>query len=282
MSTSLITLLETSKQLLILLPVNPNFDEVAGGLGLFLSLQGKIEATIACPTPMMVEFNRLVGVNKITTELGNKNLTLKLIDYPAENVERVSYDIERGEFKLTVISKPGFSAPKHDQVSISHSGVSADSIILIGGNSEDHFPALASKDVQNAKLIHLATRQGKFSKETISLSSPASSISELVAGIIKENNLNMDGDIATNLLTGIDEGSKGFSGSDVNADTFALAADLMRAGGRRTSRENLVDKRNFPPGAIPGAGFPGMPNRSQTPKSWYEPKVFKGAGVSTS
>lgn len=274
MSKPLGNLLKDTKQLLILLPINPNFDEVAAGLGLYLSLNNKPEATIACPTPMLVEFNRLVGVNKVTTELGNKNLTMKLIDYPAEQVERVSYDIERGEFKLTVISKPGFTAPKQDQVAISHSGVSADTIILIGGMHDDHFPALTSKDVAGAKVVHLATKSGKFSKEVISLAQSVSSISELVGSLIKENELQLDGDIATNLLMGIDEGSKGFSAPDINADTFALAADLMRAGGKRMTRAELPDARHFPPGSIPGM--------KPTPKSWYEPKVFKGSGVPTS
>ena len=55
---------------------------------------------------MVVEFNRLVGVNKITTELGNKNLVIKFKYYKVAGSEIVSYDIEKGEVKLSVMPKP--------------------------------------------------------------------------------------------------------------------------------------------------------------------------------
>lgn len=284
MSKSLLSLIDSAQSLLILLPINPSFDEVASGLSLYVSLGNKKDAVISCPTPMLVEFNRLVGVNRVTQELGNKNLTIRFSDYPADNVERVSYDIEHGEFKLSVVPKPQFTSPKKEQVLISYSGISADTVVIVGGTQDDHFPALNSKDISASKIIHIGTRQGKFSKgDIISLSRPCSSVSEIVATLIKENELELDGDVATNLLMGIDEGSNGFSVPEVNADTFAIAADLMRAGGKRLSKDQMPNVRNFPPGALPGAGFPGMPTASnRTPKSWYEPKVFKGSGVSTS
>lgn len=290
MSQEFTTSLADSKQILILLALNPRFDEVAAGLSLFLSMQNKYQVSIACPSPMVVEFNRLVGVNRVSTELGNKNMTIRLKDYPADNVDRVSYDIEKGEFKLTVVPKPEFNAPNKDQVDISYSGLSADTVILIGGDRDDHFPTLASKEIENAKLIHVGTKESKFSKQVISLSTKATSISEVVANIIKSNELTMEADIATNLLMGIDEGSQGFSSSDVSAETFALASELMRAGGRRIAKQELPDSRNFPPGSIPGRSF-NLPTGQapqysaaggpRPPKSWYQPKVYKGGGVPT-
>ena len=99
MDNSFKSLLEEAKSILILLPLRPFFDQVAGGLGLYLALRESKEAAISSPSEMVVEFNRLVGVNKVTNELGNKNLVIKFSDYQATGIERVSYDIENGEFR---------------------------------------------------------------------------------------------------------------------------------------------------------------------------------------
>ncbi|MEK7111768.1 MAG: hypothetical protein AAB875_00410, partial [Patescibacteria group bacterium] len=87
------SLIESSRSILILLPTKPYFDQVAAGLALYLALRETKETIIASPSPMLVEFNRLVGVNKVTLELGNKNLSIRFSNYRANDIEKVSYDI---------------------------------------------------------------------------------------------------------------------------------------------------------------------------------------------
>ncbi len=284
---------DQAQSLLILLPQTAEFDDVAAGLSLFLAL-GQKNVSIASPIPMRVEFNRLVGVNKITTELGNKNLVISFAGYPAKNIEKVSYDVESDQFKLTVIPKEGFESPTKEQVQLARSGASADTIVLIGGTNENHFPALASKETQGVKLIHVGTRDINLgNRQVISLAQPGSSVSEVVYRLLKENGYQIDNDVATNLLMGIEEGSKTFSNPEVNADTFAAASELMRAGGRRVPKQ---EPRQYPAGAIPGQmprrTMPLAPSQqgsaqskpagqtSQTPQSWLEPKIYKGTNVS--
>ena len=144
MDNSLKSLIDSSQSILILLPTKPYFDQVAGGLTLFLSLKTSKQVAISCPSEMLVEFNRLVGVDKVTSEFGNKNLVIKFTNYKASGIERVSYDIENGEFKLSVIPKPGVIPPNQDQVSMGYAGLSADVVILIGGANYSQFPALDS------------------------------------------------------------------------------------------------------------------------------------------
>src|SRR4030042_1405775 len=158
MDNSFASIIESANSILILLPTRPYFDQVAAGVSLYHALRNKKNVTISCPSQMLVEFNRLVGVNKITTELGNKNLVIKFSDYKAHGIERVSYDIENGEFRLTVIPKPGNNPPVKEQVNLSYSGVSADTIILVGGANETHFPNINSKDLVGAKVIHVGIK----------------------------------------------------------------------------------------------------------------------------
>lgn len=278
MDDSFKSLVEQSTSVLVLLPTKPFFDQVAAGLGLYLSLQDRKQVAISCPTPMTVEFNRLVGVNKIATELGDKNLVIKFVDYNAQDVERVSADIEGGEFYLSVIPKPGALAPKKGQIQFSYSGVSYDTAILVGGVNESHFPALSSNDLVGVKHIHIGVRALSTStdRKVISFASPASSVSELVASLIKESGFSMDVDAATNLLMGIEEGSNKFTGGDVSANTFQAVADLMRAGGRRrgppSSRPTLVAEK-------PQKVFKKF-EAKKPPKDWLTPKVYKGTTIS--
>jgi len=280
MDKSFKSLIDSSKSILILLPQQPSFDQVAAGLSLFLSIKGgQKNVRIYSPTSMVVEFNRLVGVNKVSSEIGNKNLVVKFADYKPENIEKVSYDIENKEFRLTVIPKDGFTPPGQDQIILAYAGVAADAVILIGGTSDQEFPILSSKDFAGSKLVHIGAKEIALSqgRQVISFAKRASSTSEIVGSLIKESGLNLDSDIATNLFMGLEEGSQNFSNADTGAETFSLAAQLIKLGARRFSAKS-AQRGNYPPGSIPGEEV--KVEEAVAPKSWFEPKVYKGTSVS--
>lgn len=287
MENSFGSIIESAKSVLVVLPTKPYFDQVAAGLSLYLSLRDKKETSIICPSPMVVEFNRLVAVNKIVPEMGNKNLNIKFVNYKAEDIEKVSCNVEEGEIVLSVVPKAGFEAPRKEQVELLYSGVSADTVILIGGANQNHFPVIATPDLANSKIVHVGIRalENDGSKSVLSFARPASTTSELIASIIVESGLELDPDIATNLLAGIEEGSKGFKGFDVTAETFQVVANLLRAGGKRQPEERL-DPGSFPPGSIPGEVLPqpvkieGVEKKETPPQDWLEPKIYKGTTVS--
>lgn len=295
MDNSFNSIIDSANSLVVLLPTRPYFDQVAAGLSLYLSLKDKKDVQVYSPSPMTVGFNRLVGVNKVVKELGNKNLVLRFSNYPADNIERVSYDIEDGQFKLTVIPKPGISSPKKEEVNFSYSGVSADTAILVGGAAKEHFPALDNKDMVGVKLVHLGTRELASPSEIsiMSFARPASSVSEIVTSLLKDNGFEINHDIATNLIMGIEEGSKNFSSDEVTAETFELFAYLLRKGGKRAVSLKMPKRSQFPKGAIPGQ-FPVRqkvpvpvvkrePQREESkdvPKDWTGPKIYKGDTIS--
>ncbi len=295
MENTLKTIVDQAKSVLILLPTRPYFDQVAAGLSLYLAIRGEKEVAVISASPMTVEFNRLVGVNKITQDLGNKNLIIRFSNYEANNIEKVSYDVENREFRLSIIPKQGVSAPTKEQAEITYSGVSADTIILVGGINETHFPALSSNKLAGAKIAHVGFRHLVLptGRNIISLARSASSASEVAAALLKESGYKIDGDIATNLVMGIEEGSNKFSSSEVTSETFQIFAELMRAGGQRMA--NTKDQRaSVPPGEIPGR-LPKQPvqqvqpprgktqietQKENAPKDWLQPKIYKGTNIS--
>lgn len=297
MENSFATLVDEANSILILLPTKPYFDQVAAGLSLYLSLRDKKPTVISSTSAMVVGFNRLIGVNKITSEVGNKNLTITFPNYDAGNIEKVSYDIENGQFKLTVVPKTGFTAPQKEQIEISNTGVLSDLVILIGGANETHFPAISSPDLGGAKIAHIGTRVLNSEGHGImSFAKPSSSVSELVASLIKETSLPMDVDSATNLVMGIEEGSNHFESPEVTPETFEVFAHLLRSGGQRLPKERAVPG-NFPPGAIPTRPYTSVnpiqdqpmveevENKEEVvenpPTDWLQsPKVYKGTSIS--
>lgn len=312
MENSFKSIIDQSKSVLILLPVRPYFDQLAAGLALYLSLRDKKEVQIYSPTPMTVDFNRLIGVNRVSQELGNKNLIIRFVDYRASDIERVSYDIEDSQFKLSVIPKVRISPPTKEQVELSYSGVSSDCVIMIGGANESHFPVVSSKELAGANLIHIGTKDLSLSGNLafVSFAKPLASVSEVVTGLIKESGLSLDEDISTNLLMGIENATDNFTTPSVSAETFLVVAELMKAGGKRMSAQ-VSSQPAYSPGAIPGV-FPRAPftqvqpvqqtqtwqakqqqqqapvqqkqeepeEKDQPPQDWLQPKIYKGTSVS--
>jgi hypothetical protein len=302
MENSLLTLIDSATSVLIVLPTKPYFDQIAAGLSLYLSIVGRKEVSIFCPSPMTVGFNRLIGVNKISVELGSKNLTIKFAGYDATNIDKVSYDIDNGEFKLTVVPKTGMAVPQKEQVNIGYVGISADLVILVGGANDSHFPVLLSDELSNAKVAHIGTRVLDSKREVMSFAKPGATTSELVANLIKENGLTLDADSATNLVMGVEEGSTNFTSNEVTPETFETFAYLLRSGGARMPKVKL-SPTNFPVGSIPTKPF-GTPTVQQAPEvpvanpepvveqienkeeiienppsDWLQPKIYKGASV---
>lgn len=299
-------LINSSQEVLILLPSKPFIDQVAAGLSLYLSLleSGK-SVFISCSAPMVAEYSRLIGVDKVTSDLGSKNLVINLVNYDANGVDKVSYDIENSQFKLTITPKTGFKSPTKEQIDISYGGTSGDLVILIGGANDSHFPALTKEEFKTAKLVHIGTRLLEILNhdlEVLSFAKPASSTSELVANLIKEGGFAVNGDIATNLLAGIEEQSKNFQSNEVTADTFEIFAELLKLGGRRMPK--IMPARSYPQGAIPTRPFTQIVNKvepafaeaaaskamtpeeaemeldQEIPPSWSEPKIFTGTSLS--
>lgn len=308
MENSLSSLIESASSVLVVLPSKPSFDQVAASLALYLSIFDKKTINIYCPSPITVDMNRLVGIDKITPEMNKKNLTIKFVDYESSNIDRVGYDIESGEFVLTITPKSGFASPQKNQIKLDYTGISADLIILIGGKNESDFPIISVSESMKSKVIHLGVRVLEAKREIISLAAPASSVSELVALIIKANNFLIDPDIATNLVMGIESGSGGFSNSETTYTTFEIFADLLKNGGLRASKIQLSSS-DFPTGAIPVAPYnknvsknetgdlvtampqietqPGKPSGESgaevsdinPPGDWLQPKIFRGTNV---
>lgn len=261
-------LLARANSVLVVLPKDPTFDNIAAGLSLHLSLSSLGKKTnIFCSTPMLVEFNRLVGVDQVSNEIGNKNLILTLRDYPANDIERVSYNIENGEMQLTIIPKPGVTPPNTDQIIYAYGGLATDMVVLLGVHSDDQLgPVELQEEINknpNSVLIlqEYAPQIMPRRRGIVELiDAQASSLCEMIGVLLTETSLPLDQDIASNLLSGITTATQNYTVPRVRPETFELSAKLLRASGQvnisNTTQVLSQDKK--------------------APQEWLEPKVFKG------
>lgn len=242
-----------SKNIALLLAPSPTHDFVASALALKLSLESSGKTVnVICSDPMTVDFNRLVGVNTISSVFGSRNLIITL---PGQTdlVDKVSYNVDSGELELVIVPKEGAVLdPKN--LKITPGMATPDLAILVG--ITDLTQTKYAETLANIKLVYL--------NDTLDLS--ASCLSEMVANLIKSQELPVNSDIATNLIQGLTKATLGFSSVKVTKNTFEMAAWLVEKGSRH---QDEISATSFPAGSIPSAD-----------PDWYEPKIYKGTTLS--
>ncbi len=232
--------ISSAQSVLILFPSDAKFDQVASSMALYLGLDqlGKQVAAFS-PAPVTVEHSSLVGIDKVATQIGNKNLQVSF-EYEEERVDKVSYHIdeEAKKFHLIIQPKKGQRPLTTDNVEFSYTGAEADLIILIGVRSLDDLEQLyiGYEDLYNsATTISINTYETPFGSVKVNISGSAS-YSESLAYILQELGAEITSDMATNLLMGIEEATDSFHSLSTTADTFEIVSQLMRAGARRKTR----------------------------------------------
>lgn len=260
--------LDESKSVFVLIPQNPSLDTTAAALSLFLSLQeaGK-NAMIGSPSKMQVELSRLVGIDKVTDKVGNRNLIISF-DYKEDSIEKVSYNVEGEKFNLVIQPRAGYPPLNKDSVAFSYEGIDADLIFIIGAQKLENLGQLYEKERQaftqsTTVNIDRATANSKFGKINL-IDSKAASISEIMFTIMKQLSLPMNVDIAGNLLKGIEAQTQNFQAPFTSAQTFEAVAELMRAGAKRSVASPRPVRQWAPGAAASGLGrqpttFPTIP-----------------------
>lgn len=286
------SLLDSARSVSIFLPQDPTLDAAAAALSLKISLEtaGK-SVVILCPSEITVGFNRLVGIDTVTSSFGSRNL---VISFPGQTeiVDKVSYNLEKGELQLVI--SPKNNAPDLDYRRLKFvSGTKKTDISLLVDvhrlTDLGTFYA-ANKDFFTAgPLVSVTVNPPQENYTNTQLFDPsASSLSELTAAVLDSLSLPLNLDVATNLLSGLEAATDQFSSSSVSPVTFETAARLLRSG---AVREKPLSAQNFPSGSIPQTSpVPtsqlGYGTDSQLPEEspkkdpnpdWYEPKIYQGS-----
>lgn len=234
-------LLENAKSVLIAVHANPTVDSIAASLSLYLALSsvGK-QATVICPTSMTVEFNQLVGVDKVVGSVSGGSGRNLIISFPYQegSIEKVSYNIENDTFNLVIEPREGYPQVTPENIRYSNGGGTTDLVITInsprltdlGRTYQDNQNLFRDKPLIN---IDYASHNARYGK--VNLVDPSvSCTSELVVSLLSQLGFTIDADTASNLLTGISAGSANFSSETTSASTFEAAAICLKSGARKS------------------------------------------------
>lgn len=257
-------LLGAAQEILVLTHENPNQDSLGASLALFLALSsaGK-KGTVACPTPLTVEFGNLVGIDKIRQELGSKNFIISL-DYVEGAIEKVSYNVTDNKFNLVIEPRVGAPPFSPEKVHYSSSQASPDLIFVLDSADLQHLGKFYQdeKDLYSKVAvinIDYHPNNSHFGKINL-VDSEASSTSEIITLLLQNLGLPLTEDIATDLLIGISFATNNFASASTSAGAFEAAAICLKAGGKR-----------------PEMVKPTKEERKEAPADWLQPKIFKSS-----
>ncbi len=272
-----------AQKILLALPPQPSFDKVASALSLFLSLQTSGKTVfVVCPSPMTVEYNHLVGVDKITDKVEGSDLIISF-NYPAEQIEKVSYNDDNNQPNLVIQVKPGAPKLSEKLARFSYSGADVDLIFSFGIKDPNRLSQYFSNS--SPAIVYLDTDPNVSPYGQINIIDPqSSSFSEIVLGIISGLGLPLEIDTAQNILSGIWNQTNSLTSPKVSADTYESVAICLRLGALKPQNFSQPRKQIFSPpqkqkkkDIKPEAKTSSVPEESpqNPPPDWFEPKIFK-------
>ncbi len=249
---------EKAQSAVVFIHPQATYDAVAAALALHLALReaGK-SCAVVCVEPMRVEFSRLVAIDQVHTEAGNRDLVISFA-YTEEQVDKVSYNVDEdnGRFELVVAPKTGGQPLDPSSIEFRRTGLSADLVFLFGYHSLSELETIYDKEKYTIDSAYtVAVTQNKiapYAKLHLTLQPEQLSYAELVYFIVRQLQIaEIKDDLATNILSGIEYATDRFAQANLAPRTFETIANLMRRGARR-------DADN------PAFQYLGMPIRQST------------------
>ncbi len=303
--------IEKNNNIGILVGRDYDMDSLAAALSLYLALKsyGK-KVSIASPKQATVEVSSLVGIDELKTNIETEGGDLTVsFPYKEGEIDKVSYTIDNGYLNIVVkTGEAGLSFDKND-IKYVRLGSYPKLIFVVGtprlSDLNNLFDPEALKD---ATLINIDNKSDNQGFGEISLvSTQFSSVSEQIAKLIMDLNLNLDQDIAQNLLSGISYSTNNFQKQNTSIYAFEMAGILMRKGALRHDYQRQdkapMPRQFFAPtpltqqnqnrqdgqsrilrqGIQPQKPRDVSDKRGATPPpDWLMPKVYKGSSTNIS
>ncbi|QQG43683.1 MAG: hypothetical protein HYW45_01540 [Candidatus Daviesbacteria bacterium] len=241
-------LLPSAKNILIALPVGVNIDKLAAGLSLYLSLkQAGYEISIVGEDTMRVSQAHLFGVDQVQQTLpevggGDLIVTLEGVAVPdttsetgwkVPNLTNIDYNTTAGNMEL--IFRTNSSPLQPTKIVPRYQGGRPELIFVLGAANLNSLGAVYTNQTifSGVHLVNIDSEANANFGQTNIVDPSAASISEMVAVLLNSLGLNIDQDVATNLLAGIFDGTANLTSNKVNADTFMAVSQLLQKGGQK-------------------------------------------------
>lgn len=228
---------------------DPTMDSMGAALSLFLSLSamGK-QVSIATPQDPLVEVSSLVGIDKVKTDLSGDGGDLVVsFPYKEKEIEKVSYTLEDGYLNIIVKAGENGIQFKEQDIRYKRSGGLPTLLFVIGTQRLSDLGRLfdpeALKDTTVVNIDIKNDNQG-FG-DIVSVTPRLSSVSEAVTSLLQSLQVDIDPDMAQNLLSGISYATNNFQKPSTSFLAFEMAGYLLKHGAMRQKPDTRGDRGDF-------------------------------------
>ncbi len=293
---------------IVVLPMNPSQDAIAGATALYLGLlkMGK-NVSIVCASPIKSE---AIAADKIqsTLSVGGDNLVVSF-PYADGAIDKIDYHIQGDKFNLVIAPRQGYSKLNPEQVTYSYSGGTFDFIVAVDAPNLNAIGTLYTDNptqFQGKEIINIDRHLTNAFFGTVNfINKTSSSTCELIYKALQQLQCEVDKDMATNLYAGIAAATNTFTSYSVNAETFETIASLLKAGATKKApqpfKAPIAPTQTMPqiPASTPVFSIkqPGTERQqvqsissveaqesqskegAQSAQDWLKPNIFKGGGL---
>lgn len=230
-------ILQQSQDIAVVFEGTADIDTITAAAGLFMALQ-EFGKSVRLFSPELPKSNgHIMGIDQVQTTFGHQNLLVSF-DYNEDKVDKISYHIgeETGKFYLTIKPKKGVEPLDSKLVEFSYSGAEPDLIITVGVSDLENLEGiyLGYEDTYaNCSVVSLHEYETTFGVLHLT-SMGLSSLCELATELLRQAQVPISAPVASNLLLGLEDKTRGLRYGTLTAETFGVVSDLLRAGGERT------------------------------------------------
>ncbi len=242
----ILSLIEKSNNVLIVLPKEHNGDMICAGLALYRFFE-KIEkrADILCDIKKINnKFNFLSNFNGIKKDIEESNSFTINLDTTNADVDSLSYDKSDKSLKITIEPKNGRF--KKEDVSVIKSSIKYDVIFTIGSPDLDSLGKVFDNNASifyHTPIINIDnTPENENFGQINVVKISESSISEIVFSLLKKDVFiknKIDEKLSEIILTGIIDRTNSFKSQTVTPKTLNNVSELISFG---ADREKIVKK----------------------------------------
>ncbi|MFS8158704.1 MAG: DHH family phosphoesterase, partial [Candidatus Roizmanbacteria bacterium] len=256
--TRLVTLVEEKNSFAICIPQKASVDTVATATSLYLLLSklGKSVALVSDEKPAPEV--QLFATDKFGQTFINDGNVLEITIPTKEGIEDINYrPLEDGKLKLVVIPRENAERINFKDISFAYSGGKAEVVIAIDCAKLDTLGKIYEDNKAKFTDVEIVNIDRKFNNTQFGsvniVNQQISSLSEIILQLIEEAKYGLDGEVATNLYSGIVYATNNFSAYSVSANTLEAAAKLLRSGAQKRPYVKKQDGMGGLGGALGGA-----------------------------
>lgn len=225
--TDLKSALNQAQNIQIVVP-SLSVDGIASALALGLTLKkASKQVAVYCPQTPDANYSKLAGMDLLTdTSAIAKDLTIT-VEYPLDQIEKVSYNDDGGKLNLVVQTKPGSPKVETEKINVQNqNGPSFDLTILLGDPT-----SLGEKSIvlQGSPVALITPTQGENTyKAAYTVFDPEAPFSEIFSFLIPMLGYDLQTDVGLNLLLALRVATQGFA-INVSPETYEAGAICLRA-----------------------------------------------------